>query len=128
MNFYLTNFIFDMLNKVPKIANHFPSSVFIKELFNKVDDRINYDYLDIPRHIGIYYCSIDFTDTFVMIISVSRYAFKNAEIVGDVLAIFMDHFNIVNEFSNEFWGWGGGDEADEMGKIAYFKVEHDMNV
>ncbi|OZC10045.1 hypothetical protein X798_02893 [Onchocerca flexuosa] len=70
---YLTNFIFEMLNKVPKIANHFPS---IKN------------------------CSIKIAD---------------AEIVGDVLAIFMDHFNIVNEFFNEFWGWGGGDEADEMG-------------
>ena len=51
------------------------------------------------------------------------YTHKYAGFFGAVTAISRAHFESINGFSNQFWGWGG--EDDDM----YMRIKHaKMNV
>ena len=47
-------------------------------------------------------------------IDVFNYQLPYDGIFGGVSAMSVKHFNFVNGFSNQFWGWGG--EDDDMAK------------
>ncbi|XP_065222715.1 beta-1,4-galactosyltransferase 4-like isoform X3 [Planococcus citri] len=64
------------------------------------DDRNMYSCSDYPRHLSV---------------SVNEFGYKLPyyELVGGVFSIKIDHFLLVNGYSNLYWGWGG--EDDDMG-------------
>jgi predicted glycosyltransferase involved in capsule biosynthesis len=49
------------------------------------------------------------------------YRLPYADIFGGVSALRRDHFERVNGFSNEFWGWGGEDD-DMANRIKFHKL------
>lgn len=61
------------------------------------DDRNLYTCPEQPRHMSVA------VDKF-------RYRLPYKEIFGGVSAISKEHFQLLNGFSNSFWGWGGEDD------------------
>ena len=43
-----------------------------------------------------------------------NYTLPYDEIFGGVTALSVEHFEFINGFSNQYWGWGG--EDDDIGK------------
>ena len=65
------------------------------------DDRNLYTCPDSPRHMSVA------VDKF-------KYNLPYKDLFGGVSAISTEHFNLINGFSNQFWGWGG--EDDDMSR------------
>uniref|UniRef100_A0A914VJ25 Beta-1,4-galactosyltransferase 4 n=1 Tax=Plectus sambesii TaxID=2011161 RepID=A0A914VJ25_9BILA len=65
------------------------------------DDHIPYSCGKWPKHLGAY------VNTF-------NYTLPYSLLTGGVLALNSDQMEMVNGYSNEYWGWGG--EDDDMGK------------
>uniref|UniRef100_A0A914XRV4 Beta-1,4-N-acetylgalactosaminyltransferase n=1 Tax=Plectus sambesii TaxID=2011161 RepID=A0A914XRV4_9BILA len=65
------------------------------------DDHIPYSCAKWPMHLGAY------VNTF-------NYTLLYSILTGGVLALNSDQMEMVNGYSNEYWGWGG--EDDDMGK------------
>lgn len=65
------------------------------------DDRNLYTCPDQPRHMSVA------VDKF-------KYLLPYKDLFGGVSAMSVQHFNLVNGFSNQYWGWGG--EDDDMAK------------
>ena len=65
------------------------------------DDRNLYTCPDQPRHMSVA------VDKF-------NYQLPYKGLFGGVSAISVQHFTLVNGFSNQYWGWGG--EDDDMAK------------
>jgi len=65
------------------------------------DDRNLYTCPDQPRHMSVA------VDKF-------QYKLPYKGLFGGVSAMSVRHFNLVNGFSNQYWGWGG--EDDDMAK------------
>lgn len=61
------------------------------------DDRNLYTCPEQPRHMSVA------VDKF-------RYRLPYADLFGGVSAMSREHFQMVNGFSNAFWGWGGEDD------------------
>ena len=65
------------------------------------DDRNLYSCPAQPRHMSVA------VDKF-------HYKLPYKGLFGGVSAMSVEHFKIVNGFSNQYWGWGG--EDDDIGK------------
>ena len=65
------------------------------------DDRNLYTCPAQPRHMSV-------------AIDKLKYKLPYKRLFGGVSAITVKHFNTVNGFSNQYWGWGG--EDDDMAK------------
>ena len=65
------------------------------------DDRNLYSCPRLPRHMSVA------VDKF-------KYKLPYKGLFGGVSAMSVEHFKIVNGFSNQYWGWGG--EDDDMAK------------
>lgn len=61
------------------------------------DDRNLYTCPDQPRHMSV-------------AIDVMKYRLPYSDIFGGVSAMTKNHFQLVNGFSNMYWGWGGEDD------------------
>ncbi|KAL9965112.1 hypothetical protein ACROYT_G028865 [Oculina patagonica] len=61
------------------------------------DDRNEYSCPSSPRHMSVA------VDTF-------KYLLPYENIFGGVGSFTREHFELINGFSNEFWGWGGEDD------------------
>ena len=77
------------------------SSVFHDVDLLPEDDRNLYTCPDQPRHMSVA------VDKF-------QYKLPYKGLFGGVSAMSVQHFNLVNGFSNQYWGWGG--EDDDMAK------------
>ncbi|XP_070189945.1 beta-1,4-N-acetylgalactosaminyltransferase bre-4-like isoform X2 [Littorina saxatilis] len=64
------------------------------------DDRNMYTCSGMPRHMSVAVDSLN-------------YRLPYALLVGGALNFMLEHFQQVNGYSNEYWGWGG--EDDDMG-------------
>lgn len=65
------------------------------------DDRNIYSCPEMPRHMSVA------VDKF-------KYNLPYKDLFGGVSALSKEHFQLVNGFSNQFWGWGG--EDDDMSR------------
>lgn len=65
------------------------------------DDRNLYSCPGQPRHMSVA------VDKF-------KYSLPYRDLFGGVSALSLQHFRLVNGFSNQYWGWGG--EDDDMAK------------
>ncbi|XP_022914033.1 beta-1,4-N-acetylgalactosaminyltransferase bre-4 [Onthophagus taurus] len=72
------------------------------------DDRNLYTCPIQPRHMSV-------------AVNTMNYKLPYSRIFGGVSAITREHFEILNGFSNSFWGWGGEDD-DMSNRIAYHKL------
>ncbi|KAK5641801.1 hypothetical protein RI129_010348 [Pyrocoelia pectoralis] len=72
------------------------------------DDRNLYNCPEQPRHMSV-------------AIDVFKYRLPYEDIFGGVCAISKEHFELLNGFSNSFWGWGGEDD-DMANRIRYHKL------
>ncbi|KAI5750175.1 hypothetical protein M8J76_013438 [Diaphorina citri] len=61
------------------------------------DDRNLYTCPGMPRHMSVAVDSMN-------------YRLPYASLFGGVCALNKEHFQLVNGFSNEYWGWGGEDD------------------
>ncbi|XP_064488284.1 beta-1,4-N-acetylgalactosaminyltransferase bre-4-like [Ornithodoros turicata] len=72
------------------------------------DDRNLYTCPEHPRHMSV-------------AIDVFKYRLPYAGIFGGVSALKKEHMQLVNGFSNEFWGWGGEDD-DMSYRLKHYKL------
>ncbi|KAK5641726.1 hypothetical protein RI129_010273 [Pyrocoelia pectoralis] len=72
------------------------------------DDRNLYNCPEQPRHMSV-------------AIDIFKYRLPYKGIFGGVSAISKEHFELLNGFSNSFWGWGGEDD-DMSNRIRYHKL------
>lgn len=72
------------------------------------DDRNLYTCPEQPRHMSV-------------AIDIFKYRLPYKSIFGGVSAISKEHFELLNGFSNSFWGWGGEDD-DMSNRIRYHKL------
>lgn len=68
------------------------------------DDRNLYTCPDMPRHMSV-------------AVDTMYYKLIYASLFGGVCALSKEHFQKLNGFSNEFWGWGGEDD-DMSSRVA----------
>lgn len=73
------------------------------------DDRNLYACPQQPRHMSVA------VDKF-------KYKLPYKDLFGGVSALNKDHFQLVNGFSNRFWGWGGEDD-DMRSRIGHHKLK-----
>ncbi|KFM80764.1 Beta-1,4-N-acetylgalactosaminyltransferase bre-4, partial [Stegodyphus mimosarum] len=73
------------------------------------DDRNMYTCPFMPRHMSVAVDKFNYTLPYTML-------------VGGVFAIKLEHFLMVNGYSNLYWGWGGEDD-DMAYRIKYRKLE-----
>ncbi|KAF5296459.1 hypothetical protein FQR65_LT01448 [Abscondita terminalis] len=72
------------------------------------DDRNLYTCPEQPRHMSV-------------AVDIFKYKLPYKSIFGGVSAISKEHFELLNGFSNSFWGWGGEDD-DMSNRIRYHKL------
>lgn len=72
------------------------------------DDRNIYSCPQQPRHMSV-------------AVDVMEYKLPYTSIFGGVSAITREHFELLNGFSNMFWGWGGEDD-DMSNRIRYHNL------
>ncbi|KAF5287913.1 hypothetical protein FQA39_LY15617, partial [Lamprigera yunnana] len=72
------------------------------------DDRNLYTCPEQPRHMSV-------------AVDIFKYKLPYKGIFGGVSAISREHFELLNGFSNSFWGWGGEDD-DMSNRIRYHKL------
>ena len=70
-------------------------------------------------------------------VSTFGYKLPYTRIFGGVTALTRQHFELVNGYSNQFWGWGGEDDdmynrihyyglgIDRLGEDGYYKMAKD---
>lgn len=73
------------------------------------DDRNVYTCPHMPRHMSVAVDKFNYTLPYTLL-------------VGGVFSIRLDHFLMVNGYSNLYWGWGGEDD-DMAYRIKYRKLE-----
>lgn len=88
--------------------NHFHCFIFHDIDLLPEDDRNLYNCPEQPRHMSV-------------AIDIFKYKLPYKGIFGGVSAISKEHFELLNGFSNSFWGWGGEDD-DMSNRIRYHKL------
>lgn len=73
------------------------------------DDRNLYTCPEHPRHMSV-------------AVDVFKYRLPYTAIFGGVSALKKEHMQLVNGFSNEFWGWGGEDD-DMSFRLKHYKLQ-----
>ncbi|CAB3364059.1 Hypothetical predicted protein [Cloeon dipterum] len=88
--------------------NNFTCFIFHDVDLLPEDDRNIYSCPEQPRHMSV-------------AVDVFSYKLPYAEIFGGVSAMRKEQFELVNGFSNLFWGWGGEDD-DMANRIKFHKL------